>query len=132
MNVDCADEAELYQEALKDKTGMSTVPNVFIKGDHIGGCDDTFKKHQQIGLLNVIKGPNAMDGTSTKSSYDYDLIVIGGGSGGLAASKVRVYLFRRYERMCYYILYKIQIMNFIIDFFRKQQNLEGKLLSVIL
>lgn len=28
--------------------------------------------------------------TAPEGGYDYDLVVIGGGSGGLAASKVRV------------------------------------------
>ena len=27
------------QSALKEWTGQSTVPNVFIDGKHIGGCD---------------------------------------------------------------------------------------------
>jgi hypothetical protein len=36
--------------------------------------------------------PPAKRGTSIDGKYDYDLIVIGGGSGGLAASKVRHYI----------------------------------------
>jgi len=32
------DGAEL-QDALKEWTGQRTVPNVFINGKHIGGCD---------------------------------------------------------------------------------------------
>jgi glutaredoxin 3 len=27
------------QSALSEWTGQTTVPNVFIKGNHIGGCD---------------------------------------------------------------------------------------------
>lgn len=45
-----------------------------------GGCDDTMKAHTENRLLPMINGGG--------SEYDYDLIVIGGGSGGLAASKV--------------------------------------------
>ena len=46
-----------------------------------GGCDDTLKAHGENRLLPMIN--------ESDQSYDYDLIVIGGGSGGLAASKVR-------------------------------------------
>lgn len=45
-----------------------------------GGCDDTLKAQAENRLLPMIND----DG----ENYDYDLIVIGGGSGGLAASKV--------------------------------------------
>ncbi len=31
------------QMALYDMTGQRTVPNVWVKGKHIGGADDTFK-----------------------------------------------------------------------------------------
>lgn len=29
------------QAALLEMTGQRTVPNVFVKGKHLGGCDDT-------------------------------------------------------------------------------------------
>lgn len=61
-------------------TGQKTVPNVFIHGKRIGGHDDTLKLHQE-GKLVALINPSA-------EKYDYDLVVIGGGSGGLACSKV--------------------------------------------
>lgn len=79
------DEAALLQDALKQRTGMSTVPNVFVSGQHIGGCDDTFKFHDQNKLLPLL---GVGDGVQESHPYQYDLVVIGGGSGGLAASKV--------------------------------------------
>ena len=45
-----------------------------------GGCDDTLKAHAENRLMSMIN--------ESGENYDYDLIVIGGGSGGLAASKV--------------------------------------------
>jgi len=65
------------QEALFEKTKQKTVPNVFVNGKHVGGCDDTIQAHKDGRLAELLSGVK----------YDYDLIVIGGGSGGLAASK---------------------------------------------
>merc|ERR1719308_451289 len=73
-----ADGADV-QAALAEKSGQKTVPNVFINGEHIGGCDDTLKLHASDQLLPKIQAGD--------HNYDYDIIVIGGGSGGLAASK---------------------------------------------
>lgn len=66
------------QKALLQLTGQKTVPNVFVNGNHLGGCDDTLKAHKSGSLQKML---------TEATSYDYDLIVIGGGSGGLAASK---------------------------------------------
>lgn len=34
-------DGKFIQKALADITGQRTVPNVFVKGEHVGGCDDT-------------------------------------------------------------------------------------------
>lgn len=79
------------QEALYEKTKQKTVPNVFVNGKHVGGCDATIRAHEDGRLAELLSGVQ----------YDYDLIVIGGGSGGLAASKVSdcfvVYYFDHYS-----------------------------------
>jgi len=67
------------QAALLEKSGQRTVPNVFINGNHIGGCDDTLKLAAEDKLLPLI--------AASSHNFDYDIVVIGGGSGGLAASK---------------------------------------------
>ena len=68
------------QNKLKEMTGQRTVPNVFIKGKHIGGADDTIKLHSEGNLIGMLIPPS--------QNYDYDVIVIGGGSGGLSFAKV--------------------------------------------
>lgn len=65
------------QQALFERTKQKTVPNVFVNGKHIGGCDATIQANADGRLGELLSGVH----------YDYDLIVIGGGSGGLAASK---------------------------------------------
>lgn len=47
-------------------------------GKFIGGYDDVVASIESGELIKLLK----------PHPYDYDLIVIGGGSGGLAASKV--------------------------------------------
>mmetsp|Transcript_8497 Transcript_8497/g.21824 ORF Transcript_8497/g.21824 Transcript_8497/m.21824 type:complete len:135 (+) Transcript_8497:61-465(+) len=41
--LDKRDDGSDIQAALKEKTGQSTVPNIFIKGEHLGGNDDAQK-----------------------------------------------------------------------------------------
>ncbi|KAG5836100.1 thioredoxin reductase 3 [Anguilla anguilla] len=78
VELDLMDDGSGYQDMLLEMTGQKTVPNVFINKTHVGGCDKTMQAHQD-GLLQQLLGGG--------EAYDYDLIVIGGGSGGLACSK---------------------------------------------
>ncbi len=61
----------------------------------VGGCDDTLdfcrklcEPKEDSGVLDGVEMVN--DGYSQDHEYDYDLAIIGGGSGGLAASKEAV------------------------------------------
>ncbi|KAG9027622.1 glutaredoxin [Tulasnella sp. UAMH 9824] len=40
IEIDIRDDGSAIQEYLKDKTGQRTVPNIFIKQEHIGGSSD--------------------------------------------------------------------------------------------
>ncbi|XP_058959435.2 thioredoxin reductase 1, cytoplasmic isoform X1 [Pocillopora verrucosa] len=79
LEIDLLDNGSTIQDKLKEMTEQRTVPNVFIRGKHIGGADATMKLHTDGKLMELIMPPS--------ENYTYDLIVIGGGSGGLACSK---------------------------------------------
>merc|ERR1712098_479825 len=79
LELDQISDGADVQAALLEKSGQRTVPNVYINGEHVGGCDDPLKLHSENKLISMVqKGAH---------NFDYDIIVIGGGSGGLAASK---------------------------------------------
>ncbi|KAB1264144.1 Thioredoxin reductase 3 [Camelus dromedarius] len=80
LELDQVDNGASVQEVLSEITHQNTVPNIFVNKVHVGGCDRTFQAHQS-GLLQKL--------LQEDPAYDYDLIVIGGGSGGLACAQGR-------------------------------------------
>jgi glutaredoxin len=55
LELDEIENGPAIQNALKDLTGGTTVPRVFIKGEHIGGNDDTQELHRSGGLVPKLK-----------------------------------------------------------------------------
>ncbi|KAJ4973863.1 hypothetical protein NE237_007037 [Protea cynaroides] len=53
-------DGDNIQSALREWTGQSTVPNVFIGGNHIGGCDTVTAKHQQGKLVPLLTDVGAL------------------------------------------------------------------------
>ena len=79
-----------YLDVLNEITGQKTVPNVFINGRHIGGCSEVIAMHSHGDLARIlVSSQMERDDVGSTHSYDYDIIVIGGGSGGLSCAKVR-------------------------------------------
>ncbi|XP_054992840.1 thioredoxin reductase 3 [Sorex araneus] len=78
LELDQVDDGASIQEVLTEMTNQPTVPNVFVNKVHMGGYDRTLQAHQSGLLKQLLQG---------EAGYDYDLIVLGGGSGGLACAQ---------------------------------------------
>ncbi|KAI3971029.1 hypothetical protein MKX01_024676 [Papaver californicum] len=54
------------QAALLEWTGQRTVPNVFIGGKHVGGCDSVTALHQKGKLVNMLTEAGAIGNNSSQ------------------------------------------------------------------
>ena len=48
-------DGDQIQVALHKMTGQRTVPNIFINGKHLGGCDSTVEAKASGKLLELLK-----------------------------------------------------------------------------
>ncbi|KAL8471302.1 hypothetical protein ACS0TY_028188 [Phlomoides rotata] len=60
IELNTEDNGSDIQSALAEWTGQRTVPNVFIGGKHIGGCDATTNLHQQGKLVGLLREAGAV------------------------------------------------------------------------
>ncbi len=60
IELDAESDGKEIQAALAEWTGQKTVPNVFIGGKHIGGCDATTNLHKEGKLLPILKESGAI------------------------------------------------------------------------
>ncbi|KAL9267952.1 Glutaredoxin-C2-like protein [Drosera capensis] len=60
IELDIESDGSEIQSALAEWTGQRTVPNVFIGGNHIGGCDATVGLQQQGKLVPLLTEAGAL------------------------------------------------------------------------
>ncbi|KAF7819553.1 glutaredoxin [Senna tora] len=60
IELDSESDGSEIQSALAEWTGQRTVPNVFIGGNHIGGCDSTTALHNQGKLVSLLTSAGAI------------------------------------------------------------------------
>ncbi|CAN1334855.1 GRXC1 [Linum perenne] len=66
IELDKESDGDEIQGALLKWTGQRTVPNVFIGGKHIGGCDATLAMHQKGELLPLLNEVGAVANNSAQ------------------------------------------------------------------
>lgn len=65
IELDDESDGDDIQAALLQWTGQRTVPNVFIGGKHIGGCDSVVAKHQAGELKKLLTDAGAISNNNT-------------------------------------------------------------------
>ncbi|KAJ3694281.1 hypothetical protein LUZ60_009761 [Juncus effusus] len=60
VELDVEGDGAETQNALAKWTGQRSVPNVFIGGKYIGGCDDTMAKHTEGKLVPLLTEAGAL------------------------------------------------------------------------
>lgn len=54
--INVASDRAAFQAMVQKAGGRTTVPQVFIDGKHIGGCDDTYELNARGGLDPLLRG----------------------------------------------------------------------------
>lgn len=54
IELDVVEGGSEIQQALTEKTNQRTVPNIFIKGQQIGGCDAVHSLHNEGKLKGML------------------------------------------------------------------------------
>ncbi|CAA2956014.1 glutaredoxin [Olea europaea var. sylvestris] len=67
IELDEESDGDEIQMALAEWTGQRTVPNVFIGGKHIGGCDSVMEKHNEGKLVPLLADAGAIAKLSVQS-----------------------------------------------------------------
>ena len=86
IELDKRDDGGLIQDALGVVTGQKTVPNISIWGEYIGGCNELTSLYSS-GVLKDKLLKHSVPKFTSSDAFDFELIVIGGGSGGMACAK---------------------------------------------
>ncbi|KAG8065219.1 hypothetical protein GUJ93_ZPchr0004g39391 [Zizania palustris] len=68
IELDVQSDGSELQSALAEWTGQRTVPNVFINGKHIGGCDDTMALNSGGKLVTLLTEAGAITAKTTITS----------------------------------------------------------------
>ena len=55
LELDLIENGAQIQDELAQLSGQRTVPNIFIKGNHVGGCDKIHELHSQGKLLAMLQ-----------------------------------------------------------------------------
>ncbi|XP_047338139.1 glutaredoxin-like [Impatiens glandulifera] len=68
IEMDVESDGKETQAALAEWTGQTTVPNVFIGGKHVGGCDKVMHKHKAGLLVPLLTEAGAFPSKSENAS----------------------------------------------------------------
>jgi len=89
--IDVTSDAEREREMIERSDGRMTVPQIFIDGVGIGGCDEMHELEKE-GRLDVMLGKSPETGAGPKSRPDpmekkiWNVVVLGSGPAGLTAA----------------------------------------------
>lgn len=79
-------DGDEIEEIINQKTQSGTLPQTFVRGVNVGGYEEVKENYESGKLSKLILGPEINE--VEVEDYEFDLVVVGGGSGGLAAAKV--------------------------------------------
>ncbi|KAK6644320.1 hypothetical protein RUM43_000587 [Polyplax serrata] len=78
-------DGDEMEQIIKQRSESGVLPQTFVQGTNVGNYDQVKEEYESGKLGKLVVGPEANE--IEVEDYDYDLIVVGGGSGGLAAAK---------------------------------------------